>query len=504
MRLRLPLSARIMLLAAANIAALLVIGAIFVQFERGREFDSMLLSTARERLLAVGRAFALDLAVTGTGRRAELAQRYSDEYGLRVFLASNDGRILIGDASDVPAEMLARIQEGRGRGGRGPGPGGRGPAPPPFDGPPPGRGVPPMPTTAPFLVTSSGPQKYWVGVRIPIRSPENDATIPGTLVLASASLLGNPFYFQPMPWIGIIVTVVLVTALCWRPFIRGMTRAIGTMTRATAQIADGRFDVAMPVQRGDELGALAHSIQAMSARLKMLIAGQKRFLGDAAHELRSPLARLTMGLSLLEREASGATLTRAADLREDLDMMMRLTDDLLAFARADVTGRPPTVKAVAVRDVVARAVRLEAPEADVQIDVYPGVRVLADPDLLFRALANLIRNAMQYARAAGPIRVEAAASGDQTEITVSDSGPGVPESELDAIFAPFYRPERSRERRSGGTGLGLAIVRNVAEACGGAVSCRNLTPRGFAVAIRLPTFMPGTGGATMRGAEEGR
>jgi signal transduction histidine kinase len=194
-----------------------------------------------------------------------------------------------------------------------------------------------------------------------------------------------------------------------------------------------------------------------------------------------------MELSLLEREASGATLKRAADLREDLELMTRLTDDLLAFARTDFTGRPPTVKPVAVRDLVARAVKLEAPDAGVQIDVYPAVRVLADPDLLLRALSNLIRNAMQYARAAGPIRVEATVNGDQTAISVADSGPGVPESELDAIFAPFYRPESARQRRTGGTGLGLAIVRNVAEACGGAVSCRNLTPRGFEVTIRLPS-----------------
>ena len=482
---KLSLSARIMLLAAANILILIVLGAVFVEFELGREFESVLLTTARERLLAVGRAFALDLAVTDAAHRAELADRYTAEYGLKVFLLSNDGRVLIGDGSKIPAETLARVQEGRGRGGRGPG----GPGvPPPFEGPAPGRGVPPMPTTAPFLVTAAAPDKYWVGVRIPIRAPDTDVTIPGTLVLASESLLGNPFYFQPMPWLAIVVVVVVVTALCWLPLIRGMSRSISTMTRATAQIADGRFDVAIPVKRSDELGALARSIQSMSARLKLLVAGQKRFLGDAAHELRSPLARLTMGLSLLEREASGAQIRRAADLREDLDMMMKLTDDLLAYARTDFTGRPPTVKAVAVRDVVARAVKLEAPDADVTIDVFPGVHVLADPDLLLRALSNLIRNARQYARASGPIRVQATVDGDNTSITVADSGPGVPDAELENIFAPFYRPEAARERRTGGTGLGLAIVRNVAEACGGRVSCRNLKPRGFEVALRLPSW----------------
>ena len=491
MKLGLPLTVRIMLVAAANILVLMIIGAAFVQFELGREFNSMLLSTARERLLAVGRAFALDLAVTDPPHRTELAEHYGATYGLRVFLASNDGRILVGDASQIPGDVMARIQEGRGRDGRGRGrgPDGDGP-PPPFDGPSPGRGLPPIPTTPPFLVTAAGAQKYWVGVRIPIRARDSDVTVPGTLVLASASLLGNPFYFQPMPWLTIIGLVILVTTLCWLPFIRGMTRSISTMRAATAQIADGHFDVDVTLRRSDELGALAQSIQTMSARLKTLVSGQKRFLGDAAHELRSPLARLTMGLSLLEREASGATLARASDLREDLEMMTRLTDDLLAFARSDFSGRQPALQPIAVRDCAIRAARLEAPDADVQIDVYPGVHVLADGDLLFRALANLIRNAIQYARSAGPIRVQASVEGAETRITVSDSGPGVPADDLDAIFAPFYRPAAARERRTGGTGLGLAIVRSVAEACGGAVSCRNLSPRGFEVAIKLLTVAP--------------
>src|SRR5216110_1623500 len=125
MKFRLPLTARIMLLAAANVLVLIVIGAAFVQFELGREFDSLLLSTARERLLAVGRAFALDLAVTDAAHRDELAERYGSTYGLRLFLASNDGKILVGDASQVPADVMTRVQEGRGRDGRGRGGPGR-------------------------------------------------------------------------------------------------------------------------------------------------------------------------------------------------------------------------------------------------------------------------------------------------------------------------------------------------------------------------------------------
>ena len=99
---------------------------------------------------------------------------------------------------------------------------------------------------------------------------------------------------------------------------------------------------------------------------------------------------------------------------------------------------------------------------------------MADPDLLSRAVSNLLRNAVQQAASEGPIWVRSVRDGDQACIVVADEGPDVPEGDLQAMFTPFHRPEASRDRRTGGAGLGLAIVRTAIEACGGSVACRNL------------------------------
>jgi two-component system sensor histidine kinase CpxA len=126
------------------------------------------------------------------------------------------------------------------------------------------------------------------------------------------------------------------------------------------------------------------------------------------------------------------------------------------------------------------------PGGSISVVVAPGIAVLANEPLLQRAISNLLRNAIRYAGDHGPITITAARQGHETSITVADCGPGLPESELEEVFAPFYRPESARTRETGGAGLGLAIVRTCIEACRGTVTCHNRTPSGLEVTIRLP------------------
>jgi len=119
------------------------------------------------------------------------------------------------------------------------------------------------------------------------------------------------------------------------------------------------------------------------------------------------------------------------------------------------------------------------------VDIDADIRVRASAELLTRALANLVRNAVKYAENAGPIVVTAGKNANKVVIEVRDNGPGVPESLLDQLFEPFFRPEASRDRDSGGVGLGLAIVKTCVETCGGTVSAANLQPNGFAVTVNL-------------------
>jgi two-component system sensor histidine kinase CpxA len=225
----------------------------------------------------------------------------------------------------------------------------------------------------------------------------------------------------------------------------------------------------------------------MARRLRLLTEGRKRFLGDVAHELRSPIARMQLATEILERESKGGASKYVEDIKDDIVLMSRLTDELLQFAKAETAPGPISLAAVSVAEAVQAALRQESPPdgVDIRNDVDPEIRVQANMEYLVRSLANVLRNAIRYAGEKGPIRISTERRNNQVQISVRDSGPGVPEDALEKIFTPFYRLDDARDRRTGGTGLGLAIVRTCIEACGGVVECRNRQPSGLEIIISL-------------------
>lgn len=239
-------------------------------------------------------------------------------------------------------------------------------------------------------------------------------------------------------------------------------------------------------ERRDEIGRLAKSINRMAARLSAFVTGQKRFLGDVAHDLGSPIARIQFGLGALEQRVDGDHRERVTDIMEDVDHLTKLVNELLAFSRAEMKSKTVKLDRIALLTVVQTVVKREtSPANEVVIEIDPGLEAVASGELLARALANLLRNALKYADDAGPIVLKASKRADKVELEVKDMGPGVPEEYLDRLFEPFFRPEASRDRDSGGVGLGLAIVKTCVDACKGTVSAANLKPNGFVVIIRL-------------------
>jgi two-component system sensor histidine kinase CpxA len=263
------------------------------------------------------------------------------------------------------------------------------------------------------------------------------------------------------------------------------------MMQTTRQIADGRLDVRVNLQRHDELGALGESIDQMAARLSGLVAGQKRFLGDIAHELCSPLARLQMALGILEQRATPDQAAYVKSAREKAEQIAALVGELLSFSKASFGASAVSLRAVSIAEVAAEAVRRERVEgSEIRVEVADDLLVSAEPDLLTRALANVLRNAIRHAGDSGPITLTASRSGEEIAIAVADSGPGVPEDELPRIFDAFYRLDASRTRDTGGTGLGLAIVKTCVESCCGTVTARNREPHGLEVQITLLAAAP--------------
>ncbi len=336
------------------------------------------------------------------------------------------------------------------------------------------------------MMRTRHPTRYWSGIRIPLFSEPSRPPAPAFLLAVSDSITGNGFFFDPLPWMIVAAAVILISVLLWIPMVRRITRPLLRMTLATEEIAKGRFDVVIHEPRADEIGRLASAITHMTSRLSAFVKGQKRFLGDVAHELGSPIARIQFGLGALEQRVRGENLARVADVMEDVDHMSKLVNELLAFSRAELNTRTVGLETIELLPVVAEAVRRETLQGvEIVADIDPGIRVVASSELLTRALANLLRNAVKYAGNIGPIHVSAERRKEGVAVEVRDSGPGVPEDVLDQLFEPFFRPETSRDRDSGGVGLGLAIVKTCIETCKGTVSAHNLEPVGFAVTLIL-------------------
>jgi two-component system sensor histidine kinase CpxA len=336
------------------------------------------------------------------------------------------------------------------------------------------------------MIHTDRPSRYWLLLPLdpPDPQPGQRSGPPLTLIAVSESIGLGGLVLDFTPWIAAAGGIVLFSLLFWLPLVRGITRSIREMTGATARVAEGRFDIPVRENRSDELGLLARSINQMAERLSGFVNGQKRFLGDIAHELCSPLARTQVALGILEQQMSAALL---ADLREEVQQMSSLVNELLSFSKASLAAGRIQLQHLTLHEVVTRAIERENLSGTaVQSSIGEDLRVVAEPDLLCRAVSNLLRNAVKYAGHSGPVDVSAARIGNDVLLTVSDQGPGVPDAALAQLFDPFYRVDASRARETGGAGLGLAIVKTCVESCGGRVSCRNREPHGLGVVITLP------------------
>jgi two-component system sensor histidine kinase CpxA len=286
------------------------------------------------------------------------------------------------------------------------------------------------------------------------------------------------------PWLSIAAGVMALSLLFWLPLVRSITRCLKSLTGATERIAEGEFTTRIDLARRDELGHLGHSVNRMAERLDTLVNGQKRFLGDVAHELGSPLGRLQVATEILESRADLALQPHIVDVREEVQHMAMLVNELLAFTKAGLRPRDAQLATITLAPLVQRVLAREDQNQRVSITLDPSLTVLADAELLERALANLIRNARRYAPS-GPITLTASTFNGTVKLNLSDEGPGVPSEALNRLGEPFYRPDAARSNEAGGTGLGLAIVRAALIACQGTATFQNRNPNGFIAELTL-------------------
>jgi two-component system sensor histidine kinase CpxA len=513
MKATVPLSLKVSLWLLANLALLAGAGVGLYVTQFGSGWNSLTRGALGERLQGIADSIASDLNVEPEGVRPAILATRAKKYGTDFYLFRNDGTQVVGAKIELPEAVRTELNRGLLRGESGPpgmgsrpgrprpgrGEGGPPDGRPPFDEhpPPEERGFPggrPPPGNRPpgegrmaegrFVFHTADPATTWIGLRVPIPS-DFGRPIAGTVVIRATSVLAIGRLLHAGPWLAIAAGAILLSLLFWLPLVGSITRALARLNRATERIAEGQFDTRVDLQRRDELGHLGTSVNRMAERLDTLVNGQKRFLGDVAHELGSPLGRLQVATEILETRADPSLREQVADVREEVHHMAALVNELLAFTKAGLRPRDAELATVPLAALVQDMLDREHAAARVTVTIPADLSVRADAALLSRALGNLVRNALRYTGASDAIGVTAQRGPSGVTVSVDDEGPGVPPEALARLGEPFYRPEIARTRETGGAGLGLAIVRSSVAACGGEVHFSNRTPRGFRAELRL-------------------
>ncbi|MDZ7890432.1 MAG: HAMP domain-containing sensor histidine kinase [Rhodoferax sp.] len=289
----------------------------------------------------------------------------------------------------------------------------------------------------------------------------------------------------PFGFAWTLALVAVAVALGTYPIIRRLTRRLETLQNGVERWGSGDLSARVSMHGGDEVGFLAarfnhaaEQIETLVQARDTLLASQKSLLANASHELRSPLARIRMGLELMGSTPSAAFKREVARNIAELD---QLIEEILLASRLDAKEADlGTVESVDLVGLAAeeRARNQALLDVELQALEVPGVA-----KLLRRAVRNLLENARRYG--AGDVRLMVRKETEWALIQVCDSGPGVPPEQQQRIFEPFYRLPGASERE-GGVGLGLALVKSIAERHGGTVRCTNRPEGGACFEIRLP------------------
>ncbi len=275
---------------------------------------------------------------------------------------------------------------------------------------------------------------------------------------------------------------------------RYLSAPVGALRRATQRLSAGDLSarVGAPVaRRHDEIGGLARDFDAMADRLETLLGSQRRLLRDVSHELRSPLARLTVALELA-RDREGDRAVEAMDrIEREAGRLDALVGQLLLLERLE--ARSPDAQAIdfdlceLLNEVVDDAsFEASATKRTVNLRAASSCPMSGHPDLVRSALDNVLRNAVRHTAEGTAIDVLVERKHDVAEIAIRDRGPGVPGEHLATLFEPFSRVAAARERSTGGAGLGLAIARRAIAVHGGTIAARNHPDGGFEVTVLLP------------------
>lgn len=304
-----------------------------------------------------------------------------------------------------------------------------------------------------------------------------------------------------------LLVILLAVGLVSIPLARSIARPLERLTGTARQLADGDLSARSGLDRKDEVGVLARTIDEMAGQLEHRIHTEKELLANVSHEIRTPLARIRVALELCSDDRSDLEKIRAhlSSIEEDISELDRLVDDVLVASRLDLAvgsgegkGFTPRKTPMSVREAADQAARRFAvthPEHTLEVQVSADLpQVQAEAALIRRVLGNLLDNAAKYSEKNQAVTLSASADAENVTVEIIDRGIGVGEEDLEHLFEPFFRTDRSRSRGTGGTGLGLTLCKRIVEAHEGAISALQNPEGGTTVRFSLP--LSGTGSKT--------
>lgn len=306
-----------------------------------------------------------------------------------------------------------------------------------------------------------------------------------------------------VPFTGLIIGVITSGLVCYL-LSWYLTKPIVRLRTAARQLAAGDLTARTGVHTGrrrDEVAGLMRDFDAMAERLETLLKAQSRLLNDISHELRSPLARLSVALGLARQRAGMESADMLDRIELEASRLNELIGRILTLARLEDGEQLVPQTPVPLGELVAGVAEdaefeAQARRCHVRVSIADGDwKVRGNASLLHSAIENVVRNAIRYTQEESPVEITLA--GDEglrsreAVLRISDSGPGVPSDALEKLFEPFYRLDEARGRQTGGVGLGLAITERAVRFHGGKVRASNRPGGGLTVEIRLPLILEG-------------
>ncbi len=295
---------------------------------------------------------------------------------------------------------------------------------------------------------------------------------------------------------GITLVLGFIAVVLMFIFSRALTLRITELVSATRIVSEGDYDYQIKTSGHDELSELSREFNSLTQRLKDTEELRRRFVSDASHELKTPLASIRLLADSIENSENmdSATMREfVTDIGNEAERLSRTTEKLLSLSKID-SGIGFSRDKIEIRPVAEKTLNLLSPLAkeyhvSIATELQRGCFISGNEDLLYRIIFNLAENGIKYNMPGGTVRILLFRDVDSIKLIVEDTGIGIPEEDIPNIFSRFYRVDKARSRDAGGSGLGLSIVYDAVKLHGGSVKVEKREDGGSRFIVSFPSYV---------------